>query len=610
MICGKGSSGNNKGVYDVGRIIILDEDTSNMIAAGEVIERPASAVKELVENSIDADAHSIKIEIGKGGVQYIKITDNGYGILEDDARIAFERHSTSKIKSSANLNNIKTLGFRGEALASVASVSKIQLMTKARGCDYGILLALEGGREIKYEKCGCQEGTSITVSELFFNTPARYKFLKQDSTEARYITDIITRIALGNTAVAFDYTNSGTTAVRTPGNSDLLSTIYSIYGKDTASGCIPVSGENSYAKISGYIGKPENARANRANQSFYVNGRYVKNQTVTAALEEAFKTYLMKNKYPFAVLNISIVPELVDVNVHPTKMQIKFSDEQEIFRLIYHSVMNALTGEKQQLSDVSEEAKDLVQYGTQGTRDTVQYRVHAVDHTKNNFTRVDYSIFDFSLPDPAAQVINENTGAGRINIHKLSDAKLAGQLFSTFILMESGDLIVAIDQHAAHERIMYERIKKKYLSGEVFAQQQLDPPIVELSHKETEIVRENEAFLKSAGYEIEYFGSGSILLRSIPYMQPETNIKQTFLEILDYLVNNENMDTNKILDETLYKIACSAAIKANMVLAEQEIRNLIRDLAETENPYNCPHGRPTMIIIEKAEIEKRFKRIL
>ena len=594
----------------MGRIIILDEDTSNKIAAGEVIERPASAVKELVENSIDADAKSIKIEIGKGGIQYIKITDDGCGILEDDAKIAFERYSTSKIKSSDNLSGIKTLGFRGEALASIASVSKIKMATKARGCDYGVSLSLEGGRETNFEKCGCPEGTSITVSELFFNTPARYKFLKKDITEARNITDIINRIALGNTHVAFDYSNGGTRALRTPGNGDLLSAIYSVYGKDMAASCIEVSGESFYGKVSGYVGRPENARANRSNQTFFVNGRYVKNQTMTAALEEAFRSYLMKNKYPFAVLNISFLPELADVNVHPTKMQIKFSDEQEIFRLIYHSVMNALTKENKQIPEVSQTAVYPVKYGANGEEGISRHKGLSFGDKGSNFTRIDQSIFDFTLPHPEKDAIRENTETDMINALQLSEAKLTGSLFSTYILLESGDRIVAIDQHAAHERIMFDKVRKEYKNGEVPSQKLLAPAVVEMSHKETEIVREKEAFLKSAGYEIEYFGSRSVLLRAVPYMQTETNIKQAFMEIIDYMANHENEDSDILIDETLYKIACSAAVKANKPLAEQEIRELVRDLANTENPYNCPHGRPTMIIIEKREIEKRFKRII
>jgi DNA mismatch repair protein MutL len=326
----------------MGKIFVLDENTANKIAAGEVIERPASVVKELLENSIDAGATVITVEIAKGGIALIKVTDNGNGIEQDDVRTAFERHATSKIRNAESLNTISTLGFRGEALASIAAVSKVVMVTRTAAAGYGTRIEIEGGRIKETGKTGCPEGTSISVRELFYNTPARYKFLKNNSTEARYVTDVVNKIALGNPQVSIRYFSDSVEILHTPGNNDLLSTIYCIYGKQTVDNCIRLEGENETMKVEGFIGFPSIARSNRAGQSFYVNGRYVKSPLLTSAADEAYKTFLMKGKHPFIVLKATTSFELVDVNVHPTKLQVRFYNEQEIFRLVYHSIRNAL----------------------------------------------------------------------------------------------------------------------------------------------------------------------------------------------------------------------------------------------------------------------------
>lgn len=642
----------------MGNIIVLDENTSNKIAAGEVIERPASVIKELVENSIDAGASLVTVEIRNGGISYMKIIDNGSGIEEDDVEIAFERHATSKIRSSVDLDSISTLGFRGEALSSIAAVSSVELTSRVKKNPHGMYIKIQGGDVKEVKPTGCPVGTTFIIRDLFFNTPARFKFLKKDSTEAGYISDILSRIALGNPHISIKLISNNSTVIHTPGNNDLLSTIFSIYGKETAKYVLPLNYKSSKISISGYVGKPEIARANRNQQSVFLNNRFIKSKIVTSAIDEAFKTFLMKNKYPFIVMNLEINPAQVDINVHPTKMEVRFSEEQEIFRSVYHSVNDALLGkdltkEVQLSDDVKEDFKFKDDYPKKPDysqqklsfndsfikeRNSVKYETQS---PVNTFTQVNTSEIneiikkaDVKEESEAApsSVIKDAPSADNQKIEmqnqnnefteknqeesdqktsgSFSDYLIVGQAFSTYIILQHEDELVLIDQHAAHERIMYERLRKKHKNRESLSQMLLAPLVIELTHKEIKFLEEEKEFFSVIGFNFENFGNNSIILRTVPIIIEKNELKDSFLEILDHVIKSTSREIETEIDETLYTIACKAAVKANMKLAEIEIKNLLKDLDMIENPYTCPHGRPTAIKITKQELEKKFKRIV
>jgi DNA mismatch repair protein MutL len=591
----------------MGKIIILDENTSNRIAAGEVIERPASVVKELVENSIDAGSDNIIIEIKNGGISYIRVTDNGSGISEDDTEIAFERHSTSKIRSPEDLDSICTLGFRGEALASIAAVSKVQLVTKTEGSPYGMSLEISGGQVIGVRQVGCPVGTSLTVRDLFFNTPARFKFLKKDATEARYVSDIITRIALGHPQISFKLISNGSDIIHTPGNNDLLSVIFSIYGRKTAREVCEINYTDNGIKITGFAGKPEIAWSNRSRQSIYVNGRYIKSKVVSSAIDEAYKTLLLKNRYAFIVLKIEINSLFVDVNVHPAKMDVRFSDEQGLYRCVYDAISNALLSKPGiRTFRAFEEVPQKFVFK--------QSESPAVEYTQQKMP-VDNRFAGEKPPEPPCVKDNihkpkaeDNLSVSQENI--LSEAKIVGQLFSTYVLLQFNDRILLIDQHAAHERITYEALKRKFEAEESLSQVLISPVVVELTPDEIRLVEDNADFLNRIGYTIESFGNNSIILRSVPYISNNDEIRELFLEIINKLTCLGRKDFGPIAGDTLYIIACKAAVKANRKLDNLEIRNMLKELEKIKNPYTCPHGRPTIIEITKYEMEKMFKRIV
>lgn len=730
---------------DMGKIVILDENTANQIAAGEVVERPASVVKELVENSIDAGSSNISIEINNGGISMIKVVDNGSGIDEDDVEIAFERHSTSKIRKADDLESIYTLGFRGEALASIASVSLVELTTRVKEKPYGKYIKIQGGLVKEVRQTGCPVGTTFIVRDLFYNTPARFKFLKKDTTEAGYVSDIVNRIALGNPHISIKLVNNRNCVIHTPGNNDLLSTIFSLYGKETAKEVLEVRYKDEKVEIFGYAGKPEIARSTRNYQSIYINGRYIRNKTIFSAIDEAYKTYLMKNKFAFVVLQIKINPIFVDVNVHPTKMEVRFSDEQTIFRAVYHAINNALLSKSLIRNvEISEKAKNLFKFeqNVQPAKDFVQegltlksgftdskpikqsdrkeekiiaakdkdinnennlnngninanvsviksdnYEVK-IDNAKNksfieipdtsetdnikgstdketkriaveeNNEEVDiyfgqtvnpqsktkntydadsqlngqlessgedntYNEIDTS-EKPAEKMATapavlseatENVGIEADNKeaeeNQLIDARIIGQVFSTYILLQSGDDLLIIDQHAAHERIRFEELKRKYRENESLAQFLLSPVVIEITNQELKLIDENKEKLNKLGFSFENFGKNSIILRSVPVILPDNaRIKESFLDVLDFLVNEKRKENVLVEEEALYTLACKAAVKANKKLDELEIKKILDDLNKIENPYTCPHGRPTIIKITKHEFEKMFKRIL
>ena len=689
----------------MGKIVLLDELTINKIAAGEVIERPASVVKELVENSIDAGATNITVEIQNGGISKIRIIDNGSGMSKDDLEFAFERHATSKIRKAADLENVKSMGFRGEALASIAAIAHVELVSKTEDDNIGHKIVVEGGKILEIEDSASQKGTTITVSNLFFNTPVRYKFLKKDFTEAGYIEDAVTRIAIANPNIAIKLINGNKTIIQTNGNGDLKTVIYTIYGKEIAEGLLEVNYEYEGIKVTGAIGKPEIARNNRSYQMFFVNKRYIKDKTLSAGVEQAFKGLIPIGKYGVVVLNIEIEPNKIDVNVHPTKLEIRFQEEQKVFKAIYHSVKDTLLKgdlvkeverepvvEEQKL-EVNQEPVKLEENQIK-TGQVVEPKVETEDIKKSGFmglfkkkekdadefienysTNTLQEIFaeksagqpeEVEIPTqeqknkmediiekqkelenpkveeptskdfdemyvktfgklPETQKIEENSN--KIDVKTLKEVenisefeekenyntipkyKFIGALFSTYLVIEMKDEIYIIDQHAAHERVMYEKVKKNFYNNmEKDSQIMLLPDIIELSHKERAIVKENTDLFKKAGFIIEEFGDNTIRLIGVPSLCMDLDTKELFLEILDEIDTVAITAKQEKEDKFISTIACKAAVKANMKLTNEEVDTLMRQLLVLPNPFTCPHGRPTAIKMTRYDIERKFNR--
>lgn len=666
----------------MGKIIILDENTSNKIAAGEVVEKPSSVVKELVENSLDAGASAITIEIKNGGITYIKVMDNGSGMEEDDVGIAFERHSTSKIRSADDIESISSMGFRGEALASIAAVSAVQLVTRTKAKENGTSIEIHGGNIIEIKPVGCPVGTTINVKNLFYNTPARFKFLKKDTTEAGYVSDVISRIALGNPNISFKLISNNSTVLHTPGNNDYLSAIFSVYGKDTAKDVYEVMYEDARIRITGYVGKPEIARSNRNQQTIFINRRLIRSKMIASAIDEAYSTFLMKNKFAFCVMNLEINPVYVDVNVHPSKMEVKFSNEQEIFRAVYNAVQNALLSHSQirtiqpstgknnpfafEKIKKEEYNQQKISYEKATPANSASYirETHSIDKPYNSTVGInETNKYAAAIDKIETSAINteNSSGVSEVNIKKpiestdytnyipleikkvdipvapmagnktytadevpkeskitdpvkdsmtnLKDARIIGQAFNTYILLQMEEQLILIDQHAAHERILYEDIKKKYDSREPLSQTLLSTFVLELTYREIKFLEEEKSFFGSLGFDYDSFGSNSVILRSAPFNVQE-RVKEIFLELLDYFMNAGRTDKSMITDEALYRIACKAAIKANKKLDDKEILSLLEKLSMLINPYTCPHGRPSAIKLSKYELEKMFKRIV
>lgn len=689
----------------MGKIVLLDELTINKIAAGEVIERPASVVKELVENSIDAGATNITVEIQNGGISKIRIIDNGSGMSKDDLEFAFERHATSKIRKAADLENVKSMGFRGEALASIAAIAHVELVSKTEDDNIGHKIVVEGGKILEIEDSASQKGTTITVSNLFFNTPVRYKFLKKDFTEAGYIEDAVTRIAIANPNIAIKLINGNKTIIQTNGNGDLKTVIYTIYGKEIAEGLLEVNYEYEGIKVTGAIGKPEIARNNRSYQMFFVNKRYIKDKTLSAGVEQAFKGLIPIGKYGVVVLNIEIEPNKIDVNVHPTKLEIRFQEEQKVFKAIYHSVKDTLlkgdlVKEVEREPVVEEQKLEVNQEPVKPeenqikTEQVVEPKVETEDIKKSGFmglfkkkekdadefienysTNTLQEIFaeksagqpeEVEIPTqeqknkmediiekqkelenpkveeptskdfdemyvktfgklPETQKIEENSN--KIDVKTLKEVenisvfeekenyntipkyKFIGALFSTYLVIEMKDEIYIIDQHAAHERVMYEKVKKNFYNNmEKDFQIMLLPDIIELSHKERAIVKENTDLFKKAGFIIEEFGDNTIRLIGVPSLCMELDTKELFLEILDEIDTVAITAKQEKEDKFISTIACKAAVKANMKLTNEEVDTLMRQLLVLPNPFTCPHGRPTAIKMTRYDIERKFNR--
>ncbi len=564
----------------MGNIVLLDDLTINQIAAGEVIERPANVVKELVENGIDAGATSIYVEIKNGGKTLIKITDNGKGISKDDMPISLERHATSKIRKIEDLENSYTMGFRGEALASICSISELTMISKTKEESIGTKVIAKAGNIIDFEECGAPTGTTIIVENLFFNTPVRYKFLKQDSTEFKYIKDWVQKTAIANPTIAFRLINDGKVVFSTTGNGSLTDIIYLLYGKEIKENLVEVNYNQDNIKITGVIGNTLIARENRKDQILFLNKRNIKNPVLTNSADQAFKGATGISKYGFFILNLEMPASYYDVNVHPTKMEVRFKDEDKIYRILYHAIKEAMLN-SEFLGDKEKTNK------SQYVENEYEF---LVNQPKKEETK----------PEDNLEIIKRET-------KRHIEYKYIGILFRTYIIIEIDDEIYFIDQHAAHERLLYEQIKANYKNKlNKNTQMILIPEVYNLSHKEMEFIKNNMELLKSTGFDIELFGENSVKINGIPDLEYRAKTKNIFLDILDEMISSERTSIKDVEERFIATVACKAAVKANMDLGMQEVDDLIQGLLNLNNPYTCPHGRPTTIRISKEFLNKKL----
>lgn len=623
-------------------IKLLDSSTINKIAAGEVIERPASVIKELIENSIDAMSSVITIEIEDGGKKYIRVTDNGTGINKDDVDYAFLRHSTSKINSVEDLQSLSTLGFRGEALASIASVSQLEIITRTKDSISGIHVFINGGEVLKKSEVGCPIGTTIILRNLFYNVPVRQKFLKSDITEASYISDIIYRLSLGNPGLKFKYIKDNKIIINTPGKQDIRSTIYSLLGKEFVSSMFDIAYSGDDIKVCGLISSPAFTRGNRNHQYTYVNGRYIKSEEVSEIIEELYKTLIPINRFPVYAIYIDISPELVDVNVHPTKTEVRFNNIHKLREALSLAIGSAFstnnlipevsipetghenkTNTQKQVTflDVDNNTDALIEKTDRLTEScesspidvvTSDFKIEEMANSKkdNNENYLDVNEIIRVIDYCANESSEVNYNKAEFKVNPIPELKIIGTLFDTYIMAEDrvGKDLYIIDQHAAHERIMYEKIKTQLETDEIYKQQLLSPIVIDVSHGEMQLIKENIELFNRIGFDIENFGHNSIVIRSVPLVFGEPDTRNLFLDILDNLKEKISSSYDIRLDKIM-KLACTSAIKAGHTIKMIEIDTLLNDLRRTEQPFTCPHGRPVIIKMSKYEIEKRFKRV-
>lgn len=684
-------------------IKLLDQQTIDKIAAGEVVERPSSVVKELVENAIDANATAVTVEIKEGGISFIRITDNGCGIEKEQIPLAFLRHSTSKIKSVEDLLSISSLGFRGEALSSIAAVAQVELITKTYSDLTGTRYVIEGSKEIACEEIGAPEGTTFLVKNLFFNTPARRKFLKTAPTEGGYIADLMERMALSHPNVSFKFINNGQTKLHTSGNGNKKDLIYHIYGRDITASLIEVHEKTELFEIDGFIGKPNVSRGNRNYENYFINGRYIKSALLSKAIEEGYKGFLMQHQYPFCVLYFQMNSDLLDVNVHPTKMELRFSRNELIYKSLYEIIRNALTHkeyiqqvpvkeEKQpvhtreivkdapepfevrrlsetrmadvkttaanflderKLNDIrkavsgdspyeqkySDVVRERISFEKQTTQDTAANRVferlasRPLDvAAKSSATEVKIDIHptletkkmvekpqDIMKPQAdtivAETVIYEQQQLEVLDTGFLTESarkkhKIIGQLFDTYWLIEYEEKLFIIDQHAAHEKVLYEQTMEK-LKAKSFTSQTISPPIIlTLDNEEVAALTKYKKEIADFGYEIEPFGGKEYAITAIPSDFSDVDMKTMFIDMLDDFSNISGEQAPVLIMEKVASMSCKAAVKGHDRLSLEEAAHLIDTLLTLENPYQCPHGRPTIISMTKYELEKKFKRIV
>ena len=698
-------------------IKLLNQETIDKIAAGEVVERPSSVVKELVENAIDAKATAITVEIKEGGTSFIRITDNGSGIEHAQVPIAFLRHSTSKIRQVEDLLSITSLGFRGEALSSIAAVSQVELITKTYGELTGTRYVIEGSKEVANEEIGAPEGTTFLVRNLFYNVPARRKFLKTAQTEGNYISDLMERLALSHPDVSFKFISNGQTKMHTAGNSKEKDLIYHIYGRDITAALLPIEQKTPLFEVHGFIGKPLISRGNRNYENYFINGRYIKSALLSKAIEEAYKGFVMQHQYPFCVLYFNFETELLDVNVHPTKMELRFSDNEKVYHVLFDIIRKALT-HKDFIPDVPVEEKkpqkrEPIAAGTpepfekrrmpnvepgagvnaqmpqraafqsstsQQAASTSQQDIsqpavlqQAVKQVAENQPAENQSVFDKLLkkepakaeeeqqeksqeksqntkpvsvfqkvaepnvaeeityqvkpkepetgipqnavvqePEQATEPVSEVSYEQQSFLTKEArkEHRILGQLFDTYWLVQYEDKLFIIDQHAAHEKVLYEktmeRVKKK-----TFSSQTLSPPtILTLNAQEEEMLERYREEITTFGYEVEPFGGKEYAVTAVPADFTDIDMRSMFIEMLDDFANISGADAPNLIMEKVASMSCKAAIKGNQTISRSEMEVLIDELLQLENPYNCPHGRPTIIAMSKYEIEKKFKRIV
>ncbi len=643
------------------QIQILDPLVADMIAAGEVVERPASVVKELAENSIDAGAGKITVEIKNGGVRFLRISDDGCGIDEQELPIAFLRHATSKIQTADDLFAIGTLGFRGEALASIAAVSQVEILTKPRQQKFGRYLCMRAGEQVDSHEAGCPDGTTMTVRDLFFNQPARMKFLKKDAAEGAAVQDVMVHLALGNPGVSFRFLSDGKEKLHTPGDGSLKNCIYQIYGRDYVDELAELTYEHEGVRITGFCGTPAIARSTRSYQTFFVNGRLVKSRGITAALEQAYQDGMMKGKYPFAVINIELERSLTDVNVHPAKLEVKFSNEKAVTGAVYWAVKNALHQRvyqpEIQVASVSVPVTEAVDtpaekavtppkteppaqlYQVSVTEDVVtlpvinevdpwvtpekkpeQSKLFAprwVEPSEKTESRPPEPLTPSSPPmlrqpayEPAVDE-PENTApeqpaeqtAAQPTEQKI---RVIGQVFQSYLIAQRGEEMLLIDQHAAHERLLFEQLVKQREEQSVHVQGLLRPIVIEMTPTEFAAAQEELPLLEELGFETEEFGECTLRLRGVPLCSSEQDGEQMFWETLHALQNAGKRGDRE--SEALYSMACHAALKANHSLQSQEMEQLVKDALAL--PSTCPHGRPIVAVMTKKMLEKQFKRIV
>lgn len=591
-------------------INILDSNTIDKIAAGEVVERPSAVVKELVENSIDANADAVTIEIKDGGISFIRITDNGEGIDRSQVKKAFMRHATSKIKSVEDLISVTSLGFRGEALSSISAVGKVEFLTKTKTDFIGTRYVVEGGRECVFEDAGIPDGTTIIVRDLFFNVPARKKFLKSPSSEGNNITELIEHMILSHPNISFKYIYNGNVKLQSSGKNDIKSCIYNVYGRDIANGLIEVKSIRDDISIHGFIGKPELARATRNFEIYFVNNRFIKSTLIDRALEEAYKDYLMLHKYPTVFLYFEIPSHLIDVNVHPTKREIRFFEGEALKCYIVDVIKNALIN-KELIKEIVEETHEKPSVKeSEINKEPFETINHIIESSYNNYYSSEIEKEDESTDTNEKNVQLTLFDDKFISEESIKKHRIIGQLFNTYWLIEFENKLFIVDQHAAHEKVNYERLIKKLRNNENCSQNIYPPIVVSLSNAEAQYVTKyNENFL-NVGFTIEHFGGLDYTISTVPMELLSQNPADYFHEMLDELMEGKNSKETETVNLKIATMACKASVKGNMHLSVFEADKLISELLTLENPYNCPHGRPTIISFSKYEIEKMFKRIV
>lgn len=653
----------------MGEIRVLDKQTAELIAAGEVIDRPASVVKELLENSVDAGAKHITIEIKNGGIELIRVTDDGKGIASEDAETAFLRHATSKVRNANDLNEILTLGFRGEALASICAVSKVSMITRQANSEIGCHIEIAGGELVNKEEAGCPVGTTIIVKNIFFNTPARMKFLKKDVSEANAVAAVIEKIAVSNPHISFKFIRDGKIDLQTVGDGKLFSAIHCVYGKSFSDTLIPVDFDKNGVKVKGFISKALNARAKRSMQFFFLNGRTIKNITMTVALEEAYKGSIMVGKFPACILMVEIAPSIVDVNVHPTKTEVRFSDERVIYDAVYFACKSAISSDdananitfKEEIQ-TNNKTKFVKQDSFAVTGEQIKLEVPSkpavsektdlkkdIENTpeqenfvsnpfikKNNVLPVDDLVFDSSVEkikdnqidlSPVKDILLKENQKVVDNLSKtdyisspielteeknvvndrFSGAKIVGEIFKTYILLECEEALYLVDKHAAHERLIYNKLRES--NGKIQHQYLMEPVVSKLSRDEYDVLLSNKELVFEIGFDIDDFGSGSVIIRSVPPFVAFEDAALVLGEIASNLLVNKKDINPQIVDDIYHRIACRSAVKAHDKNSKFELEFLIDCLRKHEDVKYCPHGRPVTVKLTKTELEKKFGRI-